>query len=70
MPPKFQRWKGIMKCYPFEEKRLAEWNPPYICQPKYDGVRCRAIRVYNETLNIKPQYIKQIVSQISGQNNG
>ena len=32
-----------MKCYPFEEKRLAKWNPPYIVQPKYDGVRCRAI---------------------------
>uniref|UniRef100_A0A6M3KXJ5 Polydeoxyribonucleotide synthase [ATP] n=1 Tax=viral metagenome TaxID=1070528 RepID=A0A6M3KXJ5_9ZZZZ len=38
-----QRWKGIMKCYPFEESRLAKWNPPYIVQPKYDGVRCRAI---------------------------
>lgn len=39
----WQRWKGIMKCYPFEEKRLAKWQPPYIVQPKYDGVRCRAI---------------------------
>ena len=37
------RWKGIMKCYPFEEKRLAKWKPPYIVQPKYDGVRCRAV---------------------------
>jgi ATP-dependent DNA ligase len=37
------RWKNIMKCYPFEEKRLAKWKPPYIVQPKYDGVRCRAI---------------------------
>jgi len=41
--PKWQRWKGIMKCYPFEEKRLSKWQPPYIVQPKYDGVRCRAI---------------------------
>jgi DNA ligase-1 len=32
-----------MKCYPFEEKRLAKWSPPYIVQPKYDGVRCRAV---------------------------
>jgi len=40
---KWQRWKNIMKCYPFEEKRLAKWEPPYIIQPKYDGVRCRAI---------------------------
>lgn len=39
----WQRWKGIMKAYPFEEKRLAKWEPPYIVQPKYDGVRCRAI---------------------------
>jgi len=39
----WQRWKGIMKCYPFEEKRLAKWQPPYIVQPKYDGIRCRAI---------------------------
>jgi DNA ligase 1 len=43
----WQRWKGIMKCYPFEEKRLAKWQPPYIVQPKYDGVRCRAIRLEN-----------------------
>lgn len=31
-----------MKCYPFEEKRLAKWAPPYIVQPKYDGDRCKA----------------------------
>ena len=37
------RWKGIMKCYPFSEERLAKWAPPYIIQPKFDGVRCRAI---------------------------
>jgi DNA ligase-1 len=43
----FQRWKGIQKCYPFEEKRLAKWEPPYIVQPKYDGVRCRAIPLHN-----------------------
>ena len=36
-----RRWKGIMKCVPFEEKRLAKWIPPYIVQPKYDGDRCR-----------------------------
>lgn len=39
----WQRWKGIMKCYPFEEKRLAKWRPPYIVQPKYDGFRCRVV---------------------------
>ena len=41
--PEWQRWKNIQKCYPFEEKRLAKWSPPFIIQPKYDGVRCRAI---------------------------
>lgn len=38
----WQRWKNIMKCYPFEEKRLAKWQPPYVVQPKYDGDRCKA----------------------------
>jgi ATP-dependent DNA ligase len=37
------RRSGIMLCYPFEEKRLHTWKPPYIIQPKLDGVRCRAI---------------------------
>jgi DNA ligase-1 len=41
--PDYQRWKNIMKCYPFSTERLAKWNPPYIVQPKYDGDRCRAI---------------------------
>lgn len=36
------RWKNIMKCVPFEEKRLLKWQPPYIIQPKYDGDRCKA----------------------------
>jgi ATP-dependent DNA ligase len=40
---KWQRWKNIMKAQPFEEKRLSKWEPPYIIQPKYDGIRCRAI---------------------------
>lgn len=34
---------GIMLCYPFEEKRLLTWQPPYIIQPKLDGVRCRGL---------------------------
>lgn len=37
--------RGIMLAYPFEEKRLSKWKPPYICQPKYDGERCRAIPI-------------------------
>jgi len=34
---------GVMLCYPFEEKRLLKWSPPYVVQPKLDGVRCRAV---------------------------
>jgi ATP-dependent DNA ligase len=34
-----------MKCYPFSEDRLAKWQPPYIVQPKFDGVRCRSIPI-------------------------
>jgi len=41
------RWKNIMKCYPFTEDRLLSWKPPFICQPKYDGVRCRAVPLDN-----------------------
>ncbi len=37
------RRKGIMLCYPLEEKRLSKWEPPFYCQPKLDGIRCRAI---------------------------
>jgi len=35
--------QGIQLCYPFEEKRLAKWSPPYFVQPKLDGERCRAV---------------------------
>ena len=38
-----QKRKGIMLCYPFEERRLSKWEPPYLVQPKLDGERCRAI---------------------------
>lgn len=34
---------GIMLCYPYEEKRLAKWEPPFLVQPKLDGERCRAL---------------------------
>ena len=44
------RWKGIMKAVPFEEKRLAKWQPPYIVQPKLDGDRCRNEPIENSSL--------------------
>lgn len=44
------RRTGIMLAYPFEEKRLQKWEPPYIVQPKYDGVRCRAIIDENQVI--------------------
>jgi ATP-dependent DNA ligase len=37
--------KGIQLAYPLEEKRLLKWDPPYLCQPKLDGERCRAIPI-------------------------
>jgi len=37
------RRAGIQLAYPFEEKRLLKWDPPYLVQPKLDGVRCRAL---------------------------
>ena len=40
--------KGIMLCYPFEEKRLQKWQSPYLVQPKLDGERCRAILDHGE----------------------
>ena len=44
--------KGIMLCYPFEERRLTEkkfgWSFPVIVQPKLDGERCRAIITGND----------------------
>ncbi|MBU2346560.1 MAG: hypothetical protein KJ888_20410 [Gammaproteobacteria bacterium] len=47
MSNNWQRWKGIQKCVPFEEKRLLKWSPPFLIQPKYDGVRCRAVPLAN-----------------------
>lgn len=44
---KWELWKNIMKCVPFEPKRLVKWQPPYIVQPKYDGFRCRKIDLEN-----------------------
>lgn len=34
---------GIQLAYPFSEKRLLKWSPPWLIQPKLDGERCRMI---------------------------
>lgn len=44
--------KGVMLAYPFEEKRLAKWKPPYIVQPKLDGERCRAVPLEDGTYQL------------------
>lgn len=67
---------GIMLCYPFEEKRLLKWVPPFIVQPKLDGERCRAFYGFgrwtlvsseqNEILSV-PHIINDLEKQL-GQN--
>ncbi|HQN27669.1 MAG TPA: hypothetical protein PLT43_03885 [Mesotoga sp.] len=58
----WQRRAGIMLCYPFEEKRLAKWQPPFIIQPKLDGVRCRAIINENGDVRLLSSEMHEIVS--------
>lgn len=41
--------RDVMLAYPFEEKRLAKWATPWLGQPKYDGVRARAICTKEDT---------------------
>ena len=41
---------GVQLCYPFEEKRLNKWLPPFFVQPKLDGERCRIIVRQNGAL--------------------
>ena len=35
--------EGIMLASPINVDKLAMWKPPYLVQPKLDGVRCRAV---------------------------
>jgi hypothetical protein len=41
------RWKNIVKCYPYEDKRLLSWKPPFLVQIKYDGDRCVGRQLQN-----------------------
>lgn len=34
---------GIQLCYPFEERRILKWSPPWLVQPKLDGERARLL---------------------------
>ena len=54
--------QGIMLCYPFEEKRLAKWKPPYLVQPKLDGERCRAIPTEHGGYKLLSSELNQFVS--------
>lgn len=56
------RRTGIMLCYPFEEKRLTKWAPPWIIQPKLDGDRCRAVFDNHGQLTLFSSEGNQIVS--------
>jgi ATP-dependent DNA ligase len=60
----WQRWRNIMKCVPFEEKRLAKWSPPYIVQPKLDGDRCRAVPL-NTDADIHAEGTEHIPSSLN-----
>jgi DNA ligase-1 len=51
-----------MLCYPFEEKRLAKWELPYLVQPKLDGVRCRAKRCAADKYILLSSEEKEIIS--------
>jgi len=58
---------GIMLAYPFEEKRLLKWRPPFLVQPKLDGDRCRAIihRDYAELLSSETNSMNNALPHIS-----
>ena len=46
----FRKRSGVMLAYPYEEKRLLKWEPPYIIQPKLDGERGRLIVEANRAI--------------------
>lgn len=54
---------GILLCCPLEERRVIRWTPPYICQPKLDGERCRSL--------VKPKICREtnLVNLISSELN-
>jgi len=53
---------GIMLFYPYEEARLAKWQPPFLIQPKLDGERCRALITSSGVLLVSSE--KNIISSV------
>jgi ATP-dependent DNA ligase len=51
-----------MLCYPYEEKRLAKWEPPFLIQPKLDGERCRALITSTGVLLVSSE--KNIINSV------
>ena len=60
-PPSSRR-RGIMLCYPFEERRLTRWPTPYLVQPKLDGERCRALFDSSGKVSLLSSEEKPIIS--------
>ena len=56
------RRSGIQLAYPFEEKRLAKWKPPWFVQPKLDGERCRALLTASQGTTLLSSEQNQISS--------
>lgn len=52
--------KGVMLCYPFEEKRLTKWTPPYIVQPKINGIRAVWNGITKELVSSQTNVFKQL----------
>lgn len=52
---------GIMLCHTFDEKRLLKWGKPWLIQPKYDGLRCRA-RLRSDAVSLVSSQGNDIIS--------
>lgn len=55
--------QGILLCCPLEERRILQWTPPFICQPKLDGERCRAL--VTSWVNTKTDKVKLVSSELN-----
>lgn len=53
--------KGVMLCYPYEDKRFKRWGSKAIIQPKLDGIRCRVV-ITDGKVTLYSSSAKEIVS--------